>query len=404
MLNPSQRFVKGVLYGAFALVLLLGACTQPPEGSGPDPDPPVLTPTLPELEPGVWTTFTPEGETICADGSPYAFFVYPGTVNKVVVDFEGGGACWDGGTCGPNSATYQPNLDASTSARYRVDNPTGLYDKSNPENPVRDWYHVFVSYCTADVHLGDSEGVYNTPEGERTVYHKGQANAGAVLAWMEENFSAPEAVFVTGCSAGAYGAALYTGDLAAMYPDADVSQMGDCGAGIIPESFVENGLDRWNIKGALPDGVDLTEGVPATFLAEAYVAIGQQYPEVRLSQYNSAFDRTQILFYGLQEGRNVQDPEVQAEVAEAWFTGFVTSLQTIQAGLPSFSNYTSLLDDNGNLQDGTAHCILFRPEFYTLTTSEVPFVDWLSGLVGGETGQSVFPPLPEDVALPLPTS
>jgi hypothetical protein len=396
MFEPNPR---GALCSLLALVLLLGACAQPPADPNPDPEPPAA-PTLPDLTPGVWTAISPGGETTCSDGSPYTFFVRPGTVNKVVVDFEGGGACWSDGTCGPNGP-YQPNLAASMSARYREDTPTGLYDKSNPENPVGDWYHVFVSYCTGDVHLGDSVETYNTPQGETTVYHKGQANVRAVLGWMEENFSAPEAVFVTGCSAGAYGAALYTAELAAMYPEADMSQMGDCGAGIIPESFVQEGLDRWNIEGVLPDGVDLTEGVPATFLADAYVAIGQQFPEVRLSQYNSALDGVQIGFYARMLGASVQDPEALQEAAEAWFTGFVTSLQTIQAGLPSFSSYTSLLDDNDDLQDGTAHCLLFRSEFYSLVTSEVRFVDWLGGLLAGETGQTVFTPLPEEFMPPM---
>ncbi|ADI14304.1 pectin acetylesterase-family hydrolase [Truepera radiovictrix] len=387
-------------HGLLALVLLLGACVQPPVDPSPDPEPPAAAPTLPDLTPGVWTALSPGGETTCSDGSPYTFFVRPGTVNKVVVDFEGGGACWNDGTCGPNGP-YQPNLAASMSARYREENPTGLYDKSNPENPVRDWYHVFVSYCTADVHLGDSVETYTTPQGERTVYHKGQANVRAVLAWMAEHFSAPEAVFVTGCSAGAYGAALYTAELAAMYPEADVSQMGDCGAGIIPESFVQEGLNRWNIEGALPAGVDLEEGVPATFLADAYVVIGQQFPEARLSQYNSAFDGVQIAFYARMLERNLQDPEALQEVAEAWFTGLVTSLQGIQVELPSFSSYTSLLDDNDDLQDGTAHCLLFRPEFYTLVTSEVRFVDWLGDLIAGESGQTVFTPLPEALEPPV---
>jgi hypothetical protein len=33
--------------------------------------------------------------TGCGRGAPYSFFFRPGTVNKVVIDFEGGGGCWD---------------------------------------------------------------------------------------------------------------------------------------------------------------------------------------------------------------------------------------------------------------------------------------------------------------------
>lgn len=42
-----------------------------------------------------------------------------------------------------------------------------------------------------------------------------------------------------------------------------------------------------------------------------------------------------------------------------------------------FSSYTSLLDDNDTLQNGTLHCFNNRPEFYTLAVGGVSFVAWL---------------------------
>jgi hypothetical protein len=229
------------------------------------------------------------------------------------------------------------------------------------------------------VHLGDSEQVYATAQGERTIHHRGQRNVAAVLGWLAANVRAPEAVFVTGCSAGAYGAALYTPQLAEQYPEARVTQLGDCGAGIIPEEFAEDGLERWNIAAVLPEGLDLSAGVPATFLADAYVAIGEEHPNVRLAQYNSAFDGIQVYFYARMTGADPRDPAV----AEAWFEGLVGSLQRIGAETPNFSSYTSLLDDNDTLQDGTLHCLILRPQLYTLDTSGVSFVAWLNALLNG---------------------
>lgn len=382
-----------LLSAVLVFLALLAACAEPILPPTPKPPPgPAVPVTLPELEPGVWTAFLPKGETICSDGSPYSYYVYPGTVNKVVIDFEGGGACWNGGTCGEGSSAYQPNIASSSSPRYRETVPSGIYDKANPENPVGDWYHVFISYCTADVHLGDSVETYETADGEITINHSGQNNVDAVLSWVEREFSAPESVFVTGCSAGAYGAALYTSRIAGAYPNADVTQLGDCGAGIIPDSFVvgEDGLNRWNIGAALPAGVDLTGGVPATFLADAYVAIGQAHPAVTLAQYNSLYDGVQIGFYALQLGLDPEDSEARREAADMWVPGLLASLQQIQAGLPtSFSSYTSLLDDDDDPQNGTAHCVINRPDFYTLTTSGVLLTDWLDGLLSGDA-----PPAP----------
>ena len=376
--SVKLRYGFVALAAAFLLTLLI-ACSSPVATLPSIPG----SPTLPNLPAGQWTSFSPGGDTLCADGSAYTYYVRPGTVNKVVVDFQGGGACWSDGTCGGPVAVYQPSVTGAPGTASSPQKEVGLYDHANANNPVKDWYHVYISYCTADIHLGDSVQTYTTSSGSKTVYHNGQKNVAGVLSWVKKNFSAPEAVFVTGCSAGAYGAALYTPQIAAAYPNADVTELGDCGAGVIPESFVtgSDGLKRWNIGAVLPAGVDLTGGVPATFLADAYVAIGKMYPKVTLAQYNSQYDGTQIYFYALQRGLNPNDPAAFQAATLAWVSGLKMSLGKIQTALPgSFSSYTSAFDDNPNTP-GTAHCIITRPEFYTLTTSGVLFTDWLSSLL-----------------------
>src|SRR5215210_4000630 len=50
--------------------------------------------SIEDLPPG-WTTFAPGGETRCARGTPFKYFVRRGSVNRVIIDFRGGGACWD---------------------------------------------------------------------------------------------------------------------------------------------------------------------------------------------------------------------------------------------------------------------------------------------------------------------
>ncbi len=366
---------------ALTLLTLLIACGSPTTTLPGEPTPP----RLPDgLIAGQWTAFEPGGDTVCADGSDYTYYVRPGTVNKLVVDFEGGGACWNGGTCG---GPFYTSTSSSAPGTANSQEEVGLYDHTDERNPVKDWYHVYITYCTADIHLGDSVQTYETGEGPITINHKGQKNVAAVLDWVEDNFEAPEDIFMTGCSAGAYGAALYTPQIAAAYPDANVTELGDCGAGVIPEAFAvgEDGLNRWNIGAVLPDGVDLADGVPTTFLADAYVAIGKAYPDVTLAQYNSAFDNIQILFYGLQLGLDLTDPTAQEAALTGWAMGLGTSLEQIQTGLPGqFSSYTSLLDDNDNPLDGTTHCVITKPEFYTLTTSGVSFVEWLNRLLNDD--------------------
>src|SRR5262249_7447047 len=77
----------------------------------------------------------------CIHSTPYSFFAKRGTVNKLVVYYQGGGACWEQVTCGA------PTCDASVGPS---DNPnlatSGFANLSNPANPFRDWNVVFVPY------------------------------------------------------------------------------------------------------------------------------------------------------------------------------------------------------------------------------------------------------------------
>src|SRR5439155_1594875 len=102
------------------------------------------------------------------------------------------------------------SLDESIGTELRSpptgsDNPnnvhTGFADLGNPQNPFKDWNIVFVSYCSCDVHFGDAAQDY-PPH----VEHRGYENARVVEKWAREHFVNPDEVFVTGSSAGAYGA------------------------------------------------------------------------------------------------------------------------------------------------------------------------------------------------------
>lgn len=361
----------------FALLAALSACVR---------NAPAPPPVLPDLPAG-WNRVAPAGETICANGSDYAFFVHPGTVNKVVVDFAGGGACWNDGTCSQPSnpendfdGLYVDSVYGSPGdAAYG-----GVYDRENPDNPLRDWYHVHISYCTADLHLGDNVVTYSGEGGALEVEHKGAVNTRAALGWTFDNFSAPEAVFVTGVSAGAYASAVWLPEIAEQYPQAKVYQLGDSGAGVVTETFFTGDAANWQLGGALPD---LSEPLvlDENALVNLYTAVGKDYPEAALSQYNSLFDGTQIGFYGLMRGVFPPTPELSAE----WSQKMTASLAAIAGETPDFRSYVSTLDVDGDPANGTTHDILFRPEFYTLETAGVRFVDWLGDLVNGRSVENV---------------
>ena len=70
-------------------------------------------------------------------------FYQRGTENKWVIDFIGGGACWNSYTCGKKQPTF---IDSVEYIRKRASNAEGIYDHKNPNNPVKDWNHIIIPY------------------------------------------------------------------------------------------------------------------------------------------------------------------------------------------------------------------------------------------------------------------
>ena len=67
---------------------------------------------------------------MCADGSAFKFFVYPGDPARLLVEFEGGGACWDAATC--STSFYSRRVTMDPAAAEQAGLLVGIYDRKNP--------------------------------------------------------------------------------------------------------------------------------------------------------------------------------------------------------------------------------------------------------------------------------
>jgi Pectinacetylesterase len=327
---------------------------------------PSTLPTLPDLEADTWNVFRPGGETTCSYETEFEYYVYPGTVNKVVVEFMGGGACWTNISCTLGSGQlFNDEIVQEDLMRHAEE---GIHDHSNPDNPFRDWYMVFIPYCTGDIHWGDAVGEYGDEGHEIELHHKGAVNARAVLAWIYENFSDPETIFVTGCSAGSYGSLGWTPYLMQHYPDSQVIQFGDSGAGVITDSFFNDSFPVWNAYDALPnwiDDIDEANWPDNVDLAYMYNTLAAFYPNMILSQYNTAYDNNQVFFYEAMGG---------GDNIDTWSATMRDSISSIEAASPNFRYYT---------MSGEKHCITPYDEFYTYEVDGVKLVDWVNDLANG---------------------
>ena len=333
-------------------VMALGVATTP------------QTPTLP----AGWTKIEPGGDTICSTGTPYAYYVHPGTVNRLVVYFEGGGACWNDVTCSDPGTYFDSAVDNTGPEHlYLAD---GIGDFDNPDNPFKDWFLVFIPYCTADVHWGNNTQTYTMGGEETTVYHKGFVNVSAVLDWIEANFEKPDKIFVTGRSGGSYGSVMGAAYIHAIYPDVPVYQLGDSGSGVITDDFLQNSFQTWGAVQNLPDWIPALQ-VPFTELTmtKIYIALANYYPNDRWSQYNTAQDEDQEFFYAVMGGQ-----------IEDWSDLMMASIEEIQDNAPNFHSYTA---------PGEIHGITNIDIFYSREVEGVKFSDWVEAMVNDQAWDSV---------------
>jgi len=174
---------------------------------------------------GVWTIVELDG-AVCADGSPYKFFVKRADVSAgLVVTLEPGGACWDYDTCGGDGTTRAANLEGlgddhmtALPPPFGTDPDAIPWGLMFPHLGVSDsgvatasYDQVFLPYCTGDAFVGDFTATYEAPGGgdEIEIEHRGAANMELVSGWLSGEFAAPEHLLVVGSSAGGLGAAFH---------------------------------------------------------------------------------------------------------------------------------------------------------------------------------------------------
>ena len=251
----------------------------------------------------------------------------------------------------------------------------GIFDLENEANPVADYNVVLVNYCTADIHYGSGDVTYtDVVSGEEiTVAHRGVANAETVLDWTFENFDAPSDVFITGCSAGAYGSIRHAPTILDAYPDANAAQLGDSGVGgLLSPDFA--GFTNWGFWETVPDFVaEIPEDEFTTSMH--YIATGQAYPDAHFGQYNTFLDEVQIFFAGLLNGVDLTDSAAVEQLATDWATDMVTQVNTINASVDNFDYFTMA---------GGVHCILNDSLFYEYSAGDMMLSDWVGDLADGD--------------------
>ena len=340
-----------------ALVAVMAACggddDTADEGATPS-----TTPTTEALEPE-WVMHEGGDDCVCADGSDFVYFSRQDDPGKVLLYFQGGGACFSEALCRFDSGAY----DVTAGPDDDPAGDPGIFDLDHPDNPFRGWSMVFVPYCTGDVHLGDATAEYAP---DLTVEHNGQPNARAGLDHLVETFPDAEEVFVAGSSAGGVPAPLYGGLVSDRLPDAHVTVLADASGGYPSNPAVNLAIGQlWGVSASVPDWT-VTRDVPQEEfgIPDIFTFAGTHDPDITMARFDNAWDAVQRTFVDL------------AGIGEG--------------GLPELLDLNERRVEDGGvdlsvyLAPGEEHTILGRDELYDLTVEGRSFLDWLTTLVAGD--------------------
>lgn len=251
--NTLMNRSKGTLLSAAGLGLLLSANVQAreqglsfemdrleyvslenPDG-GENLSPAMMTGSPISAPANTWT-WVDFPDSKCADGSATGIGVNinPNS-DRLVIFFEGGGSCWDYDSCWVQSMSV--NLDGYTGADFTKDKPYSsipLFDRANANNPLSDASYVYVPYCTGDVHSGTKMTPLASKTATKDTYFWGYNNVSAYLQRLVPTFDFADRVWVSGWSAGGFGAAFNWGHIQDAFGTTRVDTLDDSGQPINP--------------------------------------------------------------------------------------------------------------------------------------------------------------------------
>lgn len=288
---------RGMRRLSFALTLIGLSCLPPLGGPGLQPDG-GLSDGGPQNDGGSFATgdagalqwqWVAVPGSVCGSGSTAGFGLAPSdSSDELLIFFQGGGACWNTGTCVPSLVQYGPACDYGQLCVLDVEGgqrPTAshvtekdpfpadgggsfaqevaalsasrLLDRSLPDNPLRRANVVYVPYCTGDLHAGNAvrsyQYKYNLLDQPSTfqMHFAGATNVERYLEQLVSRFTQVRRVWVMGVSGGAYGATLNFDRIVAAFPNAEVHLLADSGP-LLSTPHWADWRDTWAMK--LRDG------------------------------------------------------------------------------------------------------------------------------------------------------
>jgi hypothetical protein len=307
---------------------------------------------------GQWTWVDVPGSA-CDDGSPTGFAINPGSGDDLVIYFEGGGACWDYGTCYViNAAVHGPVGRAQWNTRAGQIN-VGPFDRTRATNAFRASSYAYIPYCTGDLHGGTNVQSYTALADTRQFHHVGRLNAQLYLERIRATWPSATRVVVSGTSAGGFGATLNYDMIRRAFPYAKMALVDDAGPLLAKEGIPSSLRSAWFTNWHLGDTVNAVCPTCRDDLSSMYTVLSQKYPADRLALVSA-----------------LQDPVISAY--------FALSLAQFEASLRSTvkDRFDPTANARAYLVAGAQHGFVAMTT--TTVVAGVSLEKWLDALVNGD--------------------
>lgn len=189
-----------------------------------------------------------------SEGGSYHALFKKGSENKVMLYFAGGGVSVNEKSA--RDDTYNTRMVWPDALANVAMNMGGLASEIEG-SPFEDWSLILFPYATGDFHAGTGEFPYTDTDGkEKILYHNGYINYTETMKQVVElaGIREPEAVLVTGYSAGGFASALLADDVFTNYfPDAESKTVLVDAALLLNDDWHRIAADVWQTPKSISD-------------------------------------------------------------------------------------------------------------------------------------------------------
>lgn len=323
---------------------------------------------------------TPQG-AVTSTGEQWVGAFKKGAVNKLVIYFYGGGVSVDAYTAAHGLSNHGDEFfffdDMTLWKEMALKCFQSSFGNDTIINPFRDWSVALLPYTTGDFHIGQGEFEYTTLEGNLdTLYHHGYTNFQLFMDHVMPYVGSPEAIVVSGSSAGGFGTSFLSEDITELFPD--VTNFVACvdASQLFWDKFPETCKNVWQAP----------EHIAARFVSDNPVydcltTLHQDKPYVKILFTCSARDFALVSFNNyFSNGAKTDGTKEEGEKFQQKLQQFVTNLLALDSAAGVFIWDDMISNETTNL---TVHTIETGKDFHTDRGGNGSVAHWLYDAVEG---------------------